>query len=124
MWHRRMRAPRTPDRAVDLAARHEVVVLVNANPALWPLLNEMTLIERPDWPAVLNRLLETTTDEIRPTRHRRAAGLYRSVCSECSAILHWHDADRGERRHCAVCFPADIGQLRRRGRQSCSVTSR
>ena len=46
MWHRRMRAPRTPDRAVDLAARHEAVVLVNRPAALWPLLNEMTL-ERP-----------------------------------------------------------------------------
>ena len=57
MWHRRMLAPRTPDRAVDLAARHEAVALINRHPAaLWPLLNEMTLIERPDWPAVLHRL--------------------------------------------------------------------
>ena len=103
MWHRRMRAPRTPDRAVDLAARHEAVVLVNANLDLWPLLNEMTLIERPDWPAVLNRLLEATTDEIRPARHRRAAGIYRAICGECRAVLHRHD-DRPWRA-AALCQP-------------------
>ena len=32
MWHRRMVAPRTPDRAADLAARHEAVALVNRQP--------------------------------------------------------------------------------------------
>ena len=42
------------------AARHLCVLLVHDAPHLWPLLNEMTLVQRPNWSDVLCRLLERT----------------------------------------------------------------
>ena len=43
--------------AADLAARHEVMLLLQDHPALWPRLNEMTIHRPVDWPNVLATLL-------------------------------------------------------------------
>ncbi len=47
------------DSDATTAARHLCILLVTANPALWPTLNRATLDTRIDWPATL-RLLERT----------------------------------------------------------------
>jgi hypothetical protein len=43
---------RPPQGAQALAAKHRLTELVNHEPELWPLLNELTLSERLDWPAI------------------------------------------------------------------------
>ncbi len=65
MGKRRAAAGRQPpnlppsDSDAIIAARHLCILLVTANPALWPTLNQATLDDRIDWPATL-RLLERT----------------------------------------------------------------
>jgi len=44
-------------RAADLAARHEVMLLLQDHPQLWPQLYNMTLHQPVDWPSVLATLL-------------------------------------------------------------------
>ena len=43
---------RPPQGAQALAAKHRLVELVNHEPELWPVLNELTLSDRADWPAI------------------------------------------------------------------------
>lgn len=56
-------APSNPESAADVAARHEVMLLMRDHPQLWPRLNVLTLHMPIDWPQVLATLAALTTME-------------------------------------------------------------